>query len=139
MKLSFANLNMIPIQTIFDIAARHLLTQKAKSRGTYRDGCTDGCLYRGPNGLMCAVGPFIAEEEYQPTLEGSNAFDVCEILNPNIDFTRQYLLKRLQQIHDEVYPVYWKAELAAMPEYLSRRYMPYQISLSLAVLNEFPD
>ena len=41
-------------QAAFNKVARHLLRQNAKS--TNKDG---ECLYRGPNGLRCAVGALI--------------------------------------------------------------------------------
>lgn len=47
-------------EEIFEKVRTHLLTQNAKSM-------IDGiCLYRGPNGLKCAVGCLIEDEHFDP-------------------------------------------------------------------------
>lgn len=56
---------MITGQELFDIIATHLITQTGLSideRGKY--------LYRGPNGLKCAAGFLIPDEDYIPEMEG---------------------------------------------------------------------
>ena len=54
-----------PIQ-VFNQAKEHLLKQIKKSEsGGYRSFC----MYRGPDGLKCAAGCFIADDEYDEGME----------------------------------------------------------------------
>lgn len=90
-------------QEVFDKVAKHLLTQKAKSMGEDEDTC----MYRGANGLKCAVGILIEDDEYSPRMEmgvltllsGSDHVpcpaSVYERLMPHTS-----LLSSLQQVHD---------------------------------------
>lgn len=56
-------------QQVFDKSARHLMLQKRRSVVLHKDlGII--CAYRGQNNLMCAIGPFIPNEEYTTALEG---------------------------------------------------------------------
>ena len=68
-------------QQVFDKSARHLMQQKRRSvvlREQHSallygaDICEEQeiCAYRGQNNLMCAIGPFIPDEEYTTALEG---------------------------------------------------------------------
>lgn len=52
-------------QQIFDTVATHLLKQG--KRATNLHGT---CVYRGEGGTKCAVGCLIADEEYNPKMEG---------------------------------------------------------------------
>lgn len=105
------------MQKLFDRAANHLLNQGEISR----DG--EQCLYRGPDGLMCAVGCLIDDDSYNETLEDCNVGDdgVWEALvnsNPELsDLDErdtevvQNMLQRLQSIHDQTDPEEWAKEL----------------------------
>jgi hypothetical protein len=101
-------------QEIFDKGARHLLTQFAKSkRGRI-------CVYRGPDGLMCAAGPFIPDDKYDHAFEGvgvpmpgSHAKDLVDAFAAGgvqgaacLD-----LLSGLQHVHDNCEPEKWAAAL----------------------------
>lgn len=50
-------------QEILDKVTTHLLTQNARSEDRYN------CLYRGPDGLMCAAGCLIDDGHYFPQME----------------------------------------------------------------------
>lgn len=57
------------------------------------------CMYRAPNGLSCAVGCLIPDEEYYPRIEGLLA---DELINLNcLNKLNLYMLERLQFVHDE--------------------------------------
>lgn len=100
-------------QDIFNAVARHLFDQGERAGRPITDN--DGeeidfeCLYRGPNGTMCAVGSLLPDNSYRADMEGSGANLLCrmhadklpEWMPPNAD-----LLERLQGVHD--YPVNWK-------------------------------
>lgn len=61
------------------------------------------CVYRGPNGLKCAAGQVIRDNEYDPLMEGAvfgmthrkREFATPERLRPHVD-----LLQKLQEAHD---------------------------------------
>jgi len=59
-------------QKLFEIASNHLIQQNAKSisttsNGEFKKGL---CLYRGDNGLKCAIGSLIGDEHYNKGIEG---------------------------------------------------------------------
>lgn len=59
MKITLKNLHEATEQQVFDQVAGHLLTQKEVLP-------SPACFYRGPNGLKCAAGCLIANDEYMP-------------------------------------------------------------------------
>lgn len=90
-------------QEIFDIVVKHLLTQNRKSQEE-----EFGCLYRGPDGLKCAVGALIPDDKYSDGLEGATAHAerVCEAAGyhpMDTDFVNE-----LQVVHDTREPSEWK-------------------------------
>ena len=107
-------------QRIFDRVARHLLTQRATSiMQTYRMGkSSPQCLYRGSNGLKCAVGCLIPDSRYDPFIEKMGAGDIPvlkAIFPRNWDRARSLgidkFLTDLQIIHDDVSPESWERAL----------------------------
>lgn len=62
--IHLSNIHNFTLQQVFDRVATHLLTQGEPAMQG-RD-----CRYRGPAGTSCAVGCLLAEEEYDPKLEG---------------------------------------------------------------------
>jgi hypothetical protein len=113
-------------QDVFDYAARHLLAQGVQSR---RD---DGhsCAYRSPEGLMCAVGVFLADDEVvegppaSVLVPGSEVLD-CRGVPRLAPYVR--ILDVLQTIHDMYEPSAWRRQL---------RYAAEAYGLSAAVLEE---
>lgn len=89
----------------------HLLTQNEKS--IY---ITGECQYRGPNGLMCAVGCLIKDEFYDSTMEGMGA-DYDEVTDALIksgvddDYNIFNMLLELQMCHDDYSPSEWPERL----------------------------
>ena len=88
-------------QKVFDKVVNHLLTQNAKSFDEIA-----GCMYRGGNGMMCAVGCLITDAGYDPEIEslvmGSLAVNnALEKSGINVDDDEEeYLLRDLQRLHD---------------------------------------
>lgn len=78
-------------QEIFDQVCEHLARQKRRSANA-----RGNCLYRGPDGLMCAVGCLLTDEEAEGQ-EGSAASDITlpARLAPHVE-----LLDYLQTAHD---------------------------------------
>lgn len=85
-------------QMIFNTVVNHLYVQGCPSYGEYDDVHT-GCLYRAPNGDMCAIGCLIPDEVYTPEME-NNGCDV--ILKKLPDYLSKHgeLLNELQRVHD---------------------------------------
>jgi hypothetical protein len=97
-------------QQLFNQAATVLLTQGERSRAV-----DDTCLYRGPNGLKCAIGAMIPDALYEGDIEGYNIerlLDdypaICKVLGGqrNVRF-----LDALQVLHDSVEPTDWLESL----------------------------
>lgn len=102
-------------QQIFNKVAEHLLTQMAVSEDEF------GCLYRGPNGLKCAVGILIPDDLFEVELENSDVYSLFDCLGPEgrkrIGITRYRtldFLADLQCIHDSFPPDSWRAELRVL-------------------------
>lgn len=109
------------IQKLFDKAVTHLLTQMEQSM----DG--DGrCLYRGPNGLKCAIGALIDDAWYdaerledlslrsrcvQATIAQSQGFDLSTLEEED-----WLILWAVQNTHDTYLPDEWKDKLTALAE-----------------------
>jgi hypothetical protein len=101
---------MLTLQEVFDKAATHLLKQGVRS---YKNGVT--CLYRGPNGTMCAVGALIDDAHYVPSLERKPAdnlyvMEALRLSGVPADAAAELLIE-LQRLHDKLEPAAWNAEL----------------------------
>lgn len=57
-------------QKTYDTVKAHLLKQGERSVGP-----GDMCMYRGPNGLKCAIGCLIPDELYDPKMEYVGSID----------------------------------------------------------------
>lgn len=84
-------------QEIFDKVATHLFTQGVMSHSD----AMDDCLYRGPNGTMCAVGCLIPDDKYTYDMEHKSVFYLGKVY-PELFHKRNIpLLDALQNIHDD--------------------------------------
>lgn len=83
-------------QEVFDTVVRHLHTQ---GKQAYDDG---GCRYRTDDGLRCAVGCLISDEEYVLNMEGNTvALLLDEGLATPVMQEHYDLLRELQDVHDD--------------------------------------
>jgi hypothetical protein len=55
-------------------------------------------MYRGPNGLKCAVGHLISDDDYNPLFEGAPALDL-PLISAHFGAYRK-LIQSLQAAHD---------------------------------------
>lgn len=88
-------------QELFDLAVMHLGTMKDRSTvfGT--------CVYRGENNSCCAVGYFISDDEYTPTMEGKGVYSLAARADcPRRIKGNEDLLYFLQRTHDST--KYWE-------------------------------
>jgi len=93
-------------QEAFDKMVAHLRKQGRKSehRGA--------CRYRTKDGLMCAVGCLLTDEEYKRGMEGmgvehmQHRYEVLQDLDPPF-------LAEMQDTHDAYDPTDWEARFAS--------------------------
>jgi hypothetical protein len=111
-------------QETFDKVVKHLLLQNKQSVSIR------GCLYRGPDGLKCAVGCLIQDEVYTSDLEHKSvdnpdakaALELslgCNLTNDDIFF-----LSLLQKIHDGHKVEAWPIWLGHFAQSQGLRYNP---------------
>jgi len=100
------------LQEIFTKVKAHLLTQNTQSVDS-----GSNCCYRGPDGLMCAVGCLIPDALYSPSLESRVATSAA--LQPALRAAglldepgALHLLSDLQAVHDKSPASFWPDELA---------------------------
>lgn len=101
--ITLANLADATAQEVFDQAVAGIVKQGAQSR----EGHDGKCLYRGPNGLKCAAGWLMSDDEYTPGFDlgqygtgGSWPKMVRSKLVPN---SHAGLIAELQTAHDSGY------------------------------------
>lgn len=116
---------MMPYSTqeTFDLVAAALAKQGRASRDEV------GCCYRGPDGLKCAAGHLIPDDQYTPSLERTRV-DRWPV-NKLLPHHSMDLLKELQQAHDSAAPGQgWLNEWAGYMRSIARRF-----GLSTSVLD----
>ncbi len=108
-------------QEIFSKIRKHLLTQMEKSEAhTDRVNPANGepinmCLYRGPDGLKCAIGALIPDEAYKPDMEGMGVDSIIAAI-PGASTEDGTFLLDLQELHDEYMPNEWAGKLGDFAE-----------------------
>lgn len=112
------------LQEIYNRVRDHLLTQNKKSEvlADYFGNQKLQCLYRGPDGLMCAVGCLISDEFYNKKFEGQairwgagSALKALEAsLGQELSSDQHDLLTALQYLHDARPVEEWRAELSML-------------------------
>ena len=91
-------------QELFETISRHLFAQGERS--TKKIGLYDRCVYRGNNGLKCAVGAIIPDDQYDPDFDTKNmtvSRITCDLPSAELRglFQRNInLLSYLQSVHD---------------------------------------
>jgi len=111
-QISLANLKESSAQEVFDFVAHHMLTQNEKCGNPefqLHDGTTKFLCRYQHNGLKCAAGCLIADNEYHPKFEGCGWG--VHAAKGNVDWKHSTLIRHLQEIHDNRDPSDWKADL----------------------------
>lgn len=100
----------ISAQDAFNKMSDHLMKQKKRS--VIKQDGVKTCLYRHPDGLMCAVGAIIPNEFYHEGLEELHA-SVLPLYRKNEPFENldPGFLLDIQVIHDSTKPSKWAKEL----------------------------
>ncbi len=100
--ITLATLHLATEQEVFDQVCSHLLTQNKKSQLS-----ASTCAYKNEEGLKCAAGCLISNEEYDKTMEGHSWSSLVRAkLVPKC---HEVLISRLQLIHDNVQVEYWES------------------------------
>jgi hypothetical protein len=111
-------------QDIFDKVVAHLREQKV----TAYDEERGACQYRMANGLKCAVGCLLLDEEYDPRMdEGLNVgqlFCGWPAIANRLGRSNLPLLNDLQRIHDNWAPSSWEERLEALAKSDGLTYTP---------------
>ena len=97
---------MLTHAEIFYKVSDHLSKQNTKS------GIDGYCRYRGNNGLKCAIGCLIDEDEYESGMEGDSiGFLFNTYTFRNFDSSYENILGDLQTIHDKTSVKEWPCGL----------------------------
>jgi len=102
--ITLATLATATKQEVFDQVKNHLLSQKKKAVSEY-----GSCYYRVLKDgkiLKCAGGCLIADDEYNPHMEGRLWGTLPDITDYHAEF-----ISELQQIHDKNDPDKWEGLL----------------------------
>lgn len=107
-------------QAILTKGVKHLRAQGCRAMSTSRAGAFYGCAYRGFNDTKCAAGVFIPDEAYSPNMEGC-AIDSVLRKHCNAPWAQAlvpyvWLLRALQEIHDNIDPSCWEDSFRTLTE-----------------------
>ena len=98
------------LQQQFNKVYIHLITQGEKSLSEAAES-SNGCSYRGDNGLMCAAGCMIPDEKYTPEMEGFSWDLLCMEYPEAETWLDRELGLHVQLIHDTTEPYRWDYQL----------------------------
>lgn len=107
-----SDMREISLQSIYNKVKKHLLNQNQKSIDADGD-----CVYRGPEGLKCAVGCLIPDKLYNENFEGKSARTIFEgyysinIIGYELPKRGLDLIAELQCLHDDFSIEEWASEL----------------------------
>lgn len=99
-------------QLVFDTVAEHLLKQGKRCVLDNTD--TSACMYRNDEGLKCAAGCLIPDDQYTPELEGKSWTSLAR--ENLVSYNCVMLINDLQSIHDVCEPKDWLLELHEFAE-----------------------
>jgi hypothetical protein len=94
---------------VFLAVKNHLLTQRVRSTIEDDEYLGPTCAYRGPNGLRCAAGCLIGDDEYTPDIEEKSWLTIVSY--GGADPRHMDLIRALQRLHDFVEPDKWEQAL----------------------------
>jgi len=107
MNITLKTLKFADAEDVFFFIVRHLANQNARS--TFHG---HGCVYRNPEGLKCAAGCLIADDEYSKEFENKTwkaLRDAGEVPIEHAD-----LINSCQTVHDNFDPEEWEKVFLGM-------------------------
>ena len=102
-RITLSNLKEATKQQVFDRICAHLFTQMMKSETV---SGVEECLYKSPNGLRCAAGCLISDNEYVTSMEGKYWEDLFPYKKLHSD-----LISKMQYLHDKCDVKNWYSEM----------------------------
>lgn len=108
------------LQDVFDQTLQHLMAQGCRAHRLPDEPHDDGtsrCRYRTATGLRCAVGYWIPDAAYRPSMEGRSCDHrfVRDALPPALRTDEMIkLLKELQYLHDDL--ASWSSDRAGLSD-----------------------
>jgi len=106
--ITLATLPKATSQEVFDQVALHLMTQGEPSM------VYGACAYDDKEGMKCAAGCLISDEEYDPKFEGRPWNQLVRA--GKVPMAHRELIRSLQKIHDTIAPNLWKGDLLVLAE-----------------------
>lgn len=109
--ITLKNLHKASKQAVFDQVATHLLKQNKQSLGSIHieSPKEQGCAYRGENGLKCAAGCLMADDEYRWGWENWGWGQLVSA--KEVPRNHRLLILALQGVHDKYFPNLWRGNL----------------------------
>lgn len=95
--------------TIRPMSAQNAFTKVVKHLRKQGEQSLDeivGCVYRGANGLQCAVGCLIPDDKYREGMEGDSVSSLVEFTGWS--GKAMSVLEDLQNLHDQTDVSYWE-------------------------------
>lgn len=108
-RITLANLAQATKQEVFDQVAKHLMKQGKQSTVWDAVAELERCVYHGPNGLMCAAGCLISDDEYEKNFEGRSWRSL--VTESAVPSAHRAIITQLQEIHDNCPPELWLKKL----------------------------
>lgn len=108
--ITLATLGQATAQEVYNQVKEHLLTQRKQCA----KGDT-GCSYRNDDGLKCAAGALIADEEYLPEMDVVEEVGTawCNLIERGLVPSTEHdaLITSLQIVHDTEEVHHWETEI----------------------------
>ncbi len=106
MTITLATLAFATAQQVFEQVRDHMLRQGRQS--TLNGEAKGTCAYRGIDGLQCAAGCLIADDEYEATMEGAGWG------SPIFPDAHRELIRAMQAVHDHKPADLWEPSLRTL-------------------------
>lgn len=100
--ITLKTLSQATAQEVYDQVANHLLIQNKKSISLP----SLACMYKNIDGLKCAAGCLMSDEEYLPRMGNLSWAEL--IIQGLVPENHRDLIIKLQSIHDVREPYEWK-------------------------------
>lgn len=112
MTITLATLPQATEQQVFDQVATHLLKQ---NKHCY--SAAGFCAYRNREGLKCAAGCLIADDEYDVEFDSFQGGTWLKLIDAGfVPGAHAVLISRLQDVHDGRTPEDWRNELVRVAQ-----------------------
>ncbi len=102
-KITLKTLPEATAQEVFDQVVDHLMNQNKESMNNFM------CRYRNSDGLKCAAGCLIGDNEYNKAWEGIGWDEMVK--SGYVSESHNWLIRKLQRVHDNFEVHKWVCQL----------------------------